>query len=222
MSTRPLYVTEKNLKTKARAWQKAIAPHNRHKMTLNARKTALLVIDMQHFFLDPDGAGFTAGGPAIIPNVSRILQEFRRCRRPVIYTAHVHDPQGSDAGILGWWWDEACLEGTAEAQIHPVLAPLPGEKVVYKHRYSAFFGTDLDIVLRCLGIQDLVITGVMTNLCCESTARDAYFRDYRVFFVLDGTGSVNEEFHLGSLRNLAYGFAYVTTTREVLRMMGGR
>ena len=66
-------------------------------------------------------------------------------------------------------------------------------------------------MLRCLRVEDVVISGVMTNLCCESTARDAYFRDYRVFFPADGTGSISEEMHLASLLNLAFGFAYVTT-----------
>jgi isochorismate hydrolase len=58
---------------------------------------------------------------------------------------------------------------------------------------------------------------VMTNLCCESTARDAYFRDYRVFFVMDGTGTVDEELHLATLKNLAFGFAYITDTEQILR-----
>jgi len=92
------------------------------------------------------------------------------------------------------------------------IAPLPNEKVVLKHRYSAFFDTDLATVLRCLKIEDLVISGVMTNMCCESTARDAYYRDYRVFFPADATGTINEEMHLASLLNLSYGFAAITTT----------
>jgi len=108
------------------------------------------------------------------------------------------------------------MEGTWEAEIHPGLAPLSEEKVVYKHRYSAFYNTDLETALRCLEVTDLIITGVMTNLCCESTARDAFFRDYRVFFPLDATGAANEELHLATLKNLAYGFAFVTTTDEIL------
>lgn len=72
-------------------------------------------------------------------------------------------------------------------------------------------------MLRCLGVSDVIITGVMTNLCCESTARDAYFRDYRVFFVMDGTGTVDEELHLATLKNLAFGFAYVTDTEQISR-----
>ncbi|MCI0474025.1 MAG: isochorismatase family protein, partial [Ignavibacteria bacterium] len=70
-------------------------------------------------------------------------------------------------------------------------------------------------------IEDVVITGIMTNMCCESTARDAYFRDYRVFFLSDGTGSINEEMHLASLLNLAFGFACVTTADEVSAQLKG-
>ena len=112
-----------------------------------------------------------------------------------------------------------CLEGSPESEVHPALAPLPGEKQVLKHRYSAFYNTDLETVLRCLKVEDLVITGMMTNLCCESTARDAYFRDHRVFFLADGTGSVSEELHLATLLNLAFGFAYVTTTETILSQL---
>ena len=101
------------------------------------------------------------------------------------------------------------------------MAPLAHDKVVLKHRYSAFYNTDLETILRCLMIEDLVITGIMTNMCCESTARDAYCRDYRVFFCADATGSINEEMHLASLLNLAYGFAYVTTADDIIGRVQG-
>jgi len=84
--------------------------------------------------------------------------------------------------------------------------------VVLKHRYSAFHNTDLETVLRCLKVEDVVVSGVMTNMCCESTARDTYYRDCRVFCLANATGSITEEMHLASLLNLAFGFAYVTTS----------
>ena len=83
-----------------------------------------------------------------------------------------------------------------------------------------FYGTDLEIVLRVLRVEDLAICGVLTNLCCESTARDAFFRDFRVFFHADATGTDSEEMHLASLLNLGYGFAYVTTAKRTIRQMG--
>jgi nicotinamidase-related amidase len=113
------------------------------------------------------------------------------------------------------------MEGTPASEIHPDVAPLPGEKVVSKSRYSAFYNTDLETVLRSLDIRDLVISGVMTNLCCESTARDAFYRDYRVHFLLDATGAANEEFHISTLTNLAYGFAYIVETDQILGWLDG-
>jgi nicotinamidase-related amidase len=120
-----------------------------------------------------------------------------------------------DRGIMGWWWEAACIEGSPESELHPDLTPLPDEKVVLKHRYSAFYNTDLETVLRWLTVKDVVVLGVMTNMCCESTARDANYRDYRVLFLADATRSINEEVHLASLANLAFGFAYVTTSNVI-------
>jgi len=211
------YVIPETLSSLAQVWLEKIAPFNQHRMRLNRDKAALLVIDMQDFFLDPASPTFTCGGLAILPTLKRLIGAFRQADRPVIFTRHVHHPDKLDAGIMGWWWQGMCLEGSAESKIHDEIAPLPNEKVIFKHRYSAFYNTDLETVLRCLQVEDLVISGIMTNLCCESTARDAYFRDYRVFFPADGTGSVNEQMHLASLLNLAFGFAHVTTTEELLQ-----
>jgi nicotinamidase-related amidase len=215
------YVTAGSIKAKAAAWLERIRPFNQHEMRLNARAAALLVVDMQRFFLDPASPTFTCGGLAIVPTLRRLVDAFRRAGRPVIYTRHVHHPGDLDRGIMGWWWEAACIEGSPESEIHPDLAPTPDEKVVLKHRYSAFYNTDLEIVLRCLKVEDVVVSGVMTNMCCESTARDAYYRDYRVFFLADATGSINEEMHLASLVNLAFGFAYVTTSHAISTQLTG-
>lgn len=213
------YVTPETIDTKSKEWLKKIETFNQHKMELNAEKSALLVIDMQDFFLDESSPTFTCGGLAIIPRLQRLISTFRESGCPVIYTRHVHNPQLNDIGIMEWWWEGICLEGSPESEIHRSIAPLPEDKVIFKHRYSAFYNTDLETVLRCLKIEDLVICGIMSNLCCESTARDAYFRDYRVFFPADGTGSINEEMHLASLLNLAFGFAYVTECEEIIRSL---
>jgi len=210
------YVTPESIDAKADLWLEKLSAFNQHQMTLDADHSALLVIDMQKFFLNPQSPSFTCGGIAILPEVSRLIATFRKTNRPVIYTRHVHHPDHLDSGIMAWWWKGMCIEGSPESEIHPDLAPLPGEKTIFKHRYSAFYNTDLETVLRCLKIEDLVITGVMTGMCCESTARDAYYRDYRVFFLADGTGSINEEMHFASLLNLAFGFAYVTKTDQII------
>lgn len=213
------YVTAENIKVKTQNWLATIHPFNQHEMRLNLKASALLVIDMQNFFLDPASPTFTCGGLAIIPTIKSLIAGFRRASIPVIFTQHVHHPGDLDSGIMGWWWEGKCLEGTRESEIHPELSPLSDEKVVFKHRYSAFYNTDLETVLRCLKVEDIVICGIMTNMCCESTARDAYYRDYRVFFPADGTGSINEEMHLSSLLNLGFGFAYVTTSDSIVSQL---
>jgi len=214
------YVTAESLAEKTRTWLQALKPYNQHRMRLAVKRAALLVIDMQEFFLNPQSPTFTCGGLAVLPNIKLLLGAFRAAERPVVFTRHVHRADGSDAGIMGWWWEGMCIEGSPESEVHPELAPLPGEPMILKRRYSAFYNTDLETVLRGLGVEDLVITGIMTNLCCETTARDAYMRDYRVFVPADATGSVCEEMHLASLLNLAFGFAYVTTADEIRQQLG--
>lgn len=215
------YVTQKNLAAKTQKWLSAIEPFNLHEMQLEREASALLVIDMQEFFLDPQSLTFTCGGLAVLPNVKRLIGAFRAAGRPVIYTRHVHCADGSDAGIMGWWWEGMCVEGSPESEVHHEITPQAGEPVILKRRYSAFYNTDLDTVLRGFKVEDLVVTGIMTNLCCETTARDAYMRDYRVFVPADATGSVCEEMHLASLLNLAFGFAFVSTADNILRQLGG-
>lgn len=213
------YVTERTLAKKTKEWLKAIEPFNVHDLKLSVQDSALLVIDMQRFFIRPGASVYLPASDAVIGNVKRMIEAFRKAERPVIYTAHVHHPDGIDAGIIGWWWADMCKDGTPEAQVDDRIAPLAGEKIVKKHRYSAFFDTDLGTVLRCQEIKDLVITGVMTNMCCETTAREAFMRDYRVFFLADATATATEEMHMASLLNLALGFAHVATTDEILTQL---
>ncbi len=213
------YVTAESLEEKTQVWLERISSFNENRMTLNTGKAALLVIDMQRFFLDPNSPTFTCGGVAIIQNLKRLINAFRNAGRPVIFTKHVHHPDRIDAGIMGWWWEGMCIEGSEESNICDDLQPLKNEKVVLKHRYSSFYNTDLETILRCLAIEDLVISGIMTNMCCESTTRDAYYRDYRIFFLADGTGSICEEMHLASLLNLAFGFAFITTVDSIIRQL---
>ena len=213
------YVTSSSLEKKSTEWLEKISHFNSHEMNINPGKAALLVIDMQKYFLDPSSEAFTCGGVAVLPMVKKLIAAFREAKRPVIYTRHVHHQDKIDVGIMGWWWEGMCREDDPLSEVHPELAPLLKEKVILKHRYSSFYNTDLEIVLRCLKIEDIVITGLMTNLCCESTARDAYFRDYRVFFPADATGTMNEEMHLASLLNLAFGFAFVTKSGEIIKQV---
>jgi isochorismate hydrolase len=101
------YVTVENIESKAQARLEQIRSYNQHEMRLNVAASALLVIDMQQFFLDPTSPTFTCGGVAILPSVKRLMDGFRRAGRPVIFTRHVHSPGHLDNGIMGWWSGKA-------------------------------------------------------------------------------------------------------------------
>lgn len=87
------YVDSKSIGAKGQEWLERIAPYNTHEMQLNRSKSALLVIDMQRFFLDPSSPTFTCGGLAILPNIKELIAAFRSANLPVIYTCHVHHPR---------------------------------------------------------------------------------------------------------------------------------
>ncbi len=202
----------------------AIKTYQHKKLVLNPKKAALLVIDMQNDFLNSKSPAYTENAKYIIPNLKALIKTARKKRIPVIYTAHCHQDPKIDGGMTAQWWPEirnrsTLVAGSQGAEIINELKPLDCEKIIYKHRYSAFYNTDLEIYLRGLGVTDLIITGIMTGICVESTARDAFFRDFRVFVIGDATAAGEHELHTNSLKILAYAFAYVTTTKDIMKIM---
>jgi ureidoacrylate peracid hydrolase len=191
-------------------------------------KSALIVVDMENDFVAPGAPLETPAGRAMVPQLARALACCREVGIPVIYTAHAHRPGGCDLGrrlaanpIVGR--GRALVEGTPGVAIFPEIAPRDGEIVITKHRFSAFYGTDLEIILRGLGVTTVVITGVTTENCCHATARDALFRDFRVVFLADATATDDypdlgygamtaDEIHRATLVILAASTAEVMTT----------
>jgi len=200
-----------------RDWMASIRDVNGRRFSLDLPRAALLVVDMQRYFVDPASSGCLPWAAQVVGRVGALVSFFRARGRPVVFTVHAHAPDGSDGGNMAWWWDGLLREGTWAAELHPAIVPAEGEPVLRKNRYDAFLGTDLDGILRRGGVTDLVVTGCKTNLCCETTARDAFCRDYRVKFAADATATVTEPMHLASLRNLAYGFADVVTVQEIVQ-----
>ncbi len=156
-------------------------------------KTALLVFDMLNDFIKP-------GAPLenvdvreiLLPRLKQMIPACRAQGITIIYTSHAHRPDGSDVGLMVDRWPSvrekrALIKGTEGVQVYAEIAPQDGDVVIEKCRYSAFYGTDLEMVLKTKGIDTLIITGAATNVGCESTARDAAIRDYRVIVLSDGT-----------------------------------
>ncbi len=190
-----------------------IKHYNTRRALPNLEKTAILVIDMQHYF-----QGLIA---PILDNVLSLIHACRTAQVKIVFTRHgVLDPE-NDGGMLTTWWDDLILQGSEAWQLEKELKPNSSDLIIDKNRYSAFQGTELDDWLRKNGVEDLIISGVMTNLCCETTARDAFGHDYRVFFVADATATINEELHLATLKNLAYGFSYIVDSKGLYSHLTG-
>lgn len=189
---------------------KELQPYRERKVAIDPKHAALLVVDMQSYFQQI--------ARPILENIQNVIQFCRKKDIPIIFTQHGHTDPLSDGGVLREWWGELILCGTRDWEFIPEIKIDSKDTILPKNRYSAFYETQLESILQSKGIQELIISGVMTNLCCETTARDAFMRDYRVFFLIDGTATGKEEHHLATLKNLGYGFAILMTCEELIQM----
>jgi isochorismate hydrolase len=200
-------------------WMAALGPfmneHRARRHVFSPEHSALLVMDMQRYFLDESSHAYLPAAAGIKANVSGIVAGFRALSLPIIFTRHAL-LRDEEPGAMGRWWGDVLHDDDELSNIDTDMLPMPNDTVVRKTQYNAFLGTDLDKMLWRMGVSRVVVTGVKTHLCCESTARDAFMRGYDVFFVIDGTASNSEELHLASLKNLTDGFATPVTTEEVL------
>lgn len=156
--------------------------------------TAVVVIDMQKDNVDQGAPMFNAQAHAAIGGIKRMLGLARSRGLRVIYVRQAHRPDGSDMGKFADHYPairerRALIDGTPGAEICDELRPEPGDISITKRRHSAFVGTDLDIVLRCSGINTLALAGLATSSCVLSTARDAIALDYRTIVLADGCGA---------------------------------
>lgn len=193
-------------------------------------RTAIIVVDMQNDFVAPGAPLETPMGLELIPRLQKILEHARQTGMRVIFTTHAHRRDGCDMGLYGDLWPPigeraGLVDGEPGIDIYPDVGPVGDEFVIKKHRYSGFFGTDLDMILRTEKIDTVAVTGVTTENCCHATARDALFHGYRVAFISDATGTFDypdvgfgaipaAEVHRISLGILGVSTAHVMTTDE--------
>jgi bifunctional isochorismate lyase/aryl carrier protein len=211
------YLTEENSEEKAREWLSVSSRHEsrRKRFEFNVDSAALLVLDMQNYFLSEESHAYVSSGRSILPNIRSLIDFFRSEGRPVIFTRHSLKP-GEDPGIMGRWWRDIVREDTPESAIIKSLDVKDSDAVIRKTRYSAFIGTDLEKMLRSGGMESIVITGLTTHLCCDSTAREGFMKDFAVFFVVDATATWTEDLHVSSLKALSDGFVIPVATNDML------
>jgi isochorismate hydrolase len=212
------YLTKENISSKANEWlAKLNIPASRAKQfKFQPKNSALLVIDIQEFFLKEDSHAFLPAAKTIIPNINSLIDAYKKKDFPIIFTMHALAPN-EKPGIMGRWWRDVPKLDSPLSKICSSIHWKKNDITLQKSRYSAFIGTNLDKILKDKKIDTLVITGIMTHLCCESTARDAFMRDYEVYFVIDATASYNETLHVSSLITLTNGFAIPVKTDTILK-----
>ena len=207
------YFTPQTIDTKALEMKQAVVGARRgDRFRCYPQSSALLVLDMQAYFLEPASHAHIPSANAILPRLCRLAERYAAHRLPVIFTQHVNTAQ--DAGLMAVWWRDLIQPDSPLSQIAPQFDLSQG-RVLQKSQYDAFHQTDLESMLRGQGIRQVVIGGVMTHLCCETTARAAFGRGFEVFFLVDGTATYTEAYHRASLLNLAHGFAELKLVQEI-------
>ena len=204
---------------------------------LHPGKAALLILDMQNYFLDPASHAFTPSAAAIVPKVKKLILMAQKNNMEIIFTRHVNDD--SNAGMMGRWWKDMIAEDSFEAQISETVGLYDGKlrgwgagkrgrgeeekrrihdkiKIIVKHQYDAFHNTELEQYLRSKNVEQVIISGLLANLCCETTARSAFVRGFEVFFPVDATAAYNREFHISTFRNLGFGFCPLMRTSTLI------
>ena len=214
------YFTEKTIQEKSyELLEYVTASRRRHAdIVFRPEVAALLVLDMQEYFLSEDSHAFVSSAPAIIPGINKLMAAFVALDRPIVATSHINTPE--DAGMMSKWWRDLIKSKDAHSQLSNKL----NTKKIYqieKSQYDAFLQTTLEEVLHQHSVEQVVITGVMTHLCCETTARSAFMRGFEVFFTVDGTATYNEELHRASLLTLSHGFAVPVSVGEILEAIKG-
>ena len=166
---------------------------------LSRENTAVVIVDMQHDFVDPDAPLAAEGATDIISPIAELLEVAREAGVRVVHVNERHRPSGVDYGIQLEVEPPHCVEGTRGAEIVDELAARDDEPLVVKRRYDGFFDTDLRAILQVWEIENLLFTGVCTELCVASTAYQAKSLDYRNFFIRECLAGATIETHEAGL-----------------------
>jgi isochorismate hydrolase len=211
------YFAKENIKSKAREMLLKVEKYRRyHNIDFLPERSALLIIDMQKYFLESSSRAYIPSAETILPGVKKLISIYSKKSLPVIFTLHSNTKENE--GMMGKWWPKLLREGSPESNIVSELE-VPEGIVIEKNQYDAFYNTNLEKILQEKNISQVIICGVMTNVCCETTARSAFVRGFEVFFTVDGTATYNEDHHMSTLMNLSYGFAIPVLLDELFSVL---
>jgi ureidoacrylate peracid hydrolase len=192
------------------------------KKEVDLSKSAIIVVDMQNDYCHKEGSGALNGGDvtdhyAIVPNMQKLIDTAHEADIPVFFIKTTHDETTNSKVWLSrriGKKHDTCVTGTWGAEYFGV-APTGKDIEVIKHRYSAFINTDLELKLKALGRETLIMTGVATNVCVESTLRDGFMLDFYTVLVSDCTAAGSKAAYEATLDNVRKGFGWVTDSSDI-------
>jgi len=173
-------------------------------------KYALLVIDCQNYFFDKNSTAFLPDSKKILPKINLLIETARKNERPIIYT--VHTAPTMSGNLMAERWDH--LPSGRESKIYEKIDFIPGSLILRKEHFSAFQGTGLENYLRNKKITDLVVCGVMTHLCVDTSVRHGFMLGFRSTIVSDACCSKRSAYHKAAIMALKHGFSRIMTTSE--------
>ena len=203
----------------------------RSDVAVDPGRTVLVVVDMQNCFV-ADSPVSAPLGPEVATRLNRLAGACRESGITVIWTRHVVRRDGSNVGLLGEKIPAVAHgvinEDAPTAALHELMDVRSGDVVLEKPRFGSFYGTDLEVILRSSGIDTIIVGGINTNVCVDTTAREAAVREFRVLFLSDGTANFDlpdgglgpataEELQRTACAVMAFGFAEVITVGQALR-----
>ncbi len=199
-------------------------------ITLKRDKISMIVVDMQNGFLDDEGSMGKTGMDIselkkTVEPVCSLVEACHSAGIPIIFTRMVQRADFKDAGLRlerrpALKDVSSLVAGTWDADLDPRMDAHIEDYILDKTRYSSFYNTNLEVILRGLAVDTLIICGVTTEICVESTIRDAYFRDYKILVPEDAVAAMDLARHQGTLLTIQYGFGTVTTTGDVIDALG--
>ncbi|MBI5570424.1 MAG: cysteine hydrolase [Desulfomonile tiedjei] len=174
-------------------------------------RTALLVLDVQNYFFQQSSRAYLKASAEILPRINELADRADRAGWPVVFTTH-HAPSGHGNLMEEKWWH---LPKGEECALYSGLRVPETAELIPKEHYSAFLSTDLEDILRCREIERVVLCGVMTHLCVDTTARHAFMLGWKPIVLADACCSKTALYHWAALLALRHGFAEITTSKRL-------
>ncbi len=214
------YLNSKNLNKKVADWLKSIKLYTKERTQLvfKPKNSALLVIDPINHFTDPNGRAYLPASKAIMPNINSVINLYNKLSLPIMITQHFHksyDPKN----MIQNFYSDYIKDGEFDSLLSDKLGLSGKELIINKDTYDAFYNTQLENILREKGVKQVLISGCLSHLCCETTARSAFVRGFEVYFGADLSFSKTEELHLASLIAIADGFGKILRTEDIKKCL---